>query len=348
MINSFGPQLIATQDFVNTFGDGDHDDHYATALIVQAAHELYTAPHNLVGYMGYPDSSIAANVTGGLLASKQSVFYTYGAYDVKTCTDATSCALTSYAGWLERQYVVGLNGVGVVAVAGPAQSVASGAAVTLNGSGSSDPNKLPLTYAWTQTAGATVTLSSATAAQPTFTAPTGPAALTFSLVVSNGTETSTPSTVTITVAAPTGTLTDVALLATATASSQNTSTGQLASSAIDGVISGYPNDTTAEWATVGGGVGSWLKLTWPVSYTISDVVLWDRPNLNDQVTSGTLTFSDGTVVSFSSLPNDGATGLTVTLAAPKATTSLLLTVTGVSSTTLNVGLSEIQAFGTAT
>ena len=265
MINSFEPQLIATQDFVNTFGDGDHEDHYATALIVQAAHDLYTAPHNLVGYMGYPVTSLAANVTGGLLATKQSIFYTYGAHDVETCTDATTCALTNYAAWLARQYVTGTDEVGVVASAGPAQVVASGAAVTLDGSGSSNEGGGTLTYAWTQTAGPAVTLSSATAVKPTFTAPTGPAALTFSLTVSNGTETSAPATVTITVAAPAGTLTNVASLATATASSQNTSTGQLASSAIDGIISGYPANTTAEWATVGGGVGSWLKLTWPAS-----------------------------------------------------------------------------------
>ena len=36
MINSFQPQLISTQDFVSAFGGGDHPDHYATALIVQA------------------------------------------------------------------------------------------------------------------------------------------------------------------------------------------------------------------------------------------------------------------------------------------------------------------------
>jgi LmbE family N-acetylglucosaminyl deacetylase len=348
MINAFQPQLISTLDFVDTFGDGDHMDHYTTGLIVQAAHQTYTAPHTLVGYMGYPITSLAANVTGSLLATKQSVFYTYGAYDVGACTDEATCAVLPYAGWLARQYVVGTDEVSVVAVAGAAQTVASGAAVTLNGAGSSDPNQLPLTYAWIQTAGAAVTLSSATAVAPTFTAPTGPAVLTFSLTVSSGTETSAPATVTITVAAPSGTLTDVAPLASASASSQNTSTGQLASSTIDGVISGYPTDNTAEWATVGGGVGSWLKLAWPVSYTISDVVLFDRPNLNDQITSGTLTFSNGTVVSFGALPNNGATGLTVTLAAPIATTSVLMTVTGVSSTTLNVGLSEIQAFGTAT
>jgi hypothetical protein len=234
-----------------------------------------------------------------------------------------------------------------IANAGPGQSVASAAAVTLNGSGSSDPKGAPLTYAWTQTAGPTVTLSSASAVKPTFTAPTGPATLTFSLTVSNSTTSGAPSTVTITVAAPAGTPTDVALLAVATASSQNTSTGQLASSAIDGVISGYPTDNTAEWATIGGGVGSWLLLTWPKSYTIDYVVLFDRPNLNDQITSGTLTFSDGTSVTFGALPNAGTTGLTVTPSKPVTTTTLKMTVTGVNSTTLNIGLSEIQAWGTS-
>jgi hypothetical protein len=233
-----------------------------------------------------------------------------------------------------------------VASAGAAQSVASAAKVTLAGSGT-DPKGTPLTYAWTQTGGSVVTLSSATVAQPTFTAPTGPATLTFSLTVSNGTETSAPSTVTITVAAPVGAPTNVALLAAATASSQNTSTGQLASSAIDGVISGYPNNNTAEWATNGTGVGSWLRLTWPTSYTINKVVLFDRPNLNDQITSGTLTFSDGTVVGFGALPNDASSGLTVTLAVPVTTTTILMTVTGVGSSTLNIGLSEIQAWGAA-
>ena len=341
MVDSFQPQLIATQDFVDTFGDGDHMDHYATADIAQVAHQTYTSPHNFVGYAGYPVTALAANVGGYLLATKQAAFYTYGGFDDLTCSSASSCSTTNYAAWLLRQYTVGSEPVGVVANAGFAQTVGSDATVQLDGSMSSGQGGDPLTYAWTQTAGTAVTLSSATVVDPTFTAPPGPATLTFSLTVSNGSETSAPSTVTITVAA----VTDVAPLATATASSQNTSTGQLASSAIDGVISGYPNDNTAEWATVGGGVGSWLQITWPTSYTIDYVVLFDRPNLDDQILAGTLTFSDGTVLSFGELPNAGEPGLTVTLPSPITTTSILMTVTSVSSTTLNIGLSEIQAWG---
>ena len=80
--------------------------------------------------------------------------------------------------------------------AGDDQSVAKGAAVTLDGSGSSDPGGSTLTYAWSQTGGTTVALSSATSASPTFTAPNADGTLTFSLTVTNpqgltGTDTAT-------------------------------------------------------------------------------------------------------------------------------------------------------------
>ncbi len=59
-----------------------------------------------------------------------------------------------------------------VAEAGLHQTGTVGTLVTLDGTGSSDPdNNLPLTYAWTMSApsGSTATLSSTTASQPTFT-----------------------------------------------------------------------------------------------------------------------------------------------------------------------------------
>ncbi|HET7444384.1 MAG TPA: hypothetical protein VFJ57_06970, partial [Solirubrobacterales bacterium] len=74
------------------------------------------------------------------------------------------------------------------------------------------------------------------------------------------------------------------------------------------------------------------------------VVLWDRPNTDDQITAGKLTFSDGQSVTFGTLPNTAATGLTVSFP-PHATTSLVMTVTAVSSITKNIGLAEIEAFG---
>ena len=83
-----------------------------------------------------------------------------------------------------------------VASAGANQSVASGAAVTLNGSGS-DPDGSVAGYAWTQTAGPTVSLNGASSATATFTAPapTTRATLTFQLTVrDNGGATGTDET----------------------------------------------------------------------------------------------------------------------------------------------------------
>jgi hypothetical protein len=91
-----------------------------------------------------------------------------------------------------------------IADAGLDRAVASGALITLDGSASSDPNGLALRFAWTQTAGAPVTLSSASSKTATFTAPSiasgQPATLlTFSLLVSSANGTSAPSTVDVTV-----------------------------------------------------------------------------------------------------------------------------------------------------
>jgi len=86
-----------------------------------------------------------------------------------------------------------------IANAGPDQSPNEDTLVTLDGSGSSDPDNNAITYLWTAPAG--ITLSSTVTAKPTFTAPEvmTNTPYTFSLVVNDGTLNSTADQVVITV-----------------------------------------------------------------------------------------------------------------------------------------------------
>lgn len=87
-----------------------------------------------------------------------------------------------------------------LANAGPDQIVSEGDLVTLDRTGSSDPNGDPLTFSWKQIAGPTVTLNNKRTPTPTFTAPAVDAdtVLTYGLRVSDGSLSSTDN-VTVTV-----------------------------------------------------------------------------------------------------------------------------------------------------
>jgi LmbE family N-acetylglucosaminyl deacetylase len=274
LMNGYQPNMINTQDYVGTYGDGDHSDHHTVAYLVLAAQQLYTTPHGFAGYQGYGIANKAANVVDPDLTTKTNAFLLYGSYDSKTCSTVATCAVRAEGTWFSRQYTVGT------------------------------PIPIP-----------------------------------------NSTPTPTPTpTPTATPTPSPGT--NVAGTATVTASSQNTSTGQTAVKAVDGVIDGYPGDYTKEWATLSGKAGSYLNLAWASPVSLTSVVLYDRPNTDDQVTGGTLTFSDGSTVAVPSLSNTGA-ATTVAFSA-KSTTSLRFTATSVSTTTVNIGLAELQAFTPAT
>ena len=205
LIEEFEPDVISTQNFSAEFGAGDHADHIAVARFAHLADGAYEGEHVLRSYMDYESKYHPVNISEPQLAKKRAAYYAYAAHDsAEACASQAACEeplFADYWAWLKRQYVVSQSAV-PGADAGPAQSVASGAGVTLNGSGSSDPLGHSLSYQWTQTSGPTVTLSNSHAAKPTFTAPTGPATLTFSLVVSNGEASSEADSMTVTVAAP--------------------------------------------------------------------------------------------------------------------------------------------------
>ncbi|GAA5824582.1 hypothetical protein JCM11251_000484 [Rhodosporidiobolus azoricus] len=174
-------------------------------------------------------------------------------------------------------------------------------------------------------------------------------------VSGSGAATSTSSVPTSTASAPSSVFTganiqrsqDLAVNATASASSY--ALGQGPEKAIDTWVDGYKEAGNGhpyeEWASFNGGAGTTFTLIWPSSVTVDAVVLYDRPNSADQLTSGTLTFDSGNVYQVGSLPNSG-TGKAIAINR-ETTKKIVLTVTGVSSTTSSVGLAEFAVYGPA-
>jgi LmbE family N-acetylglucosaminyl deacetylase len=111
LMTRFQPVTIRTQDFVHTFGGGDHSDHYATALFTRAASIAYgSVEHALVGYMCYPTVFLTSNLSGEQLKDKIHTYFVYAPHDPAVPqTFAAAKANGSYGRWLSRRYTVPLS-----------------------------------------------------------------------------------------------------------------------------------------------------------------------------------------------------------------------------------------------
>ncbi|HLO29546.1 MAG TPA: PKD domain-containing protein [Anaerolineales bacterium] len=188
-------------------------------VMVACAAQLYRLSATGVPLQTYKIPGVGENFFAMNLDPDNTSFWTGGfnSGNIYRIDIATGKVLTSFKAPTEN----GLAGLAVfgeitvasnqppVADAGPDQTATAGILVTLDGSGSTDPNPGDtLTFAWTQVSGPTVTLSGADTITPTFT-PTQAGTYTFELTVSDG-RLSDTDTVTINVEGSTDTPTSTA------------------------------------------------------------------------------------------------------------------------------------------
>ncbi|MBN2684377.1 MAG: DUF5110 domain-containing protein [Pontiellaceae bacterium] len=134
---------------------------------------------------------------------------------------------------------------------------------------------------------------------------------------------------------------NLAALAQVTVSS--TENGYSWEGVIDGRLGGYPTHREQEWSADRQTVGAFLKLTWDKPQKVSRILLFDRPNLVDQVKGATIRFSDGSQIRIGELANDGVEPYVASFP-QKEITSLTFEVIEVKPGTECAGLAEICVY----
>jgi len=103
------------------------------------------------------------------------------------------------------------------------------------------------------------------------------------------------------------------------------------------------DERKSEWVSATKTAG-WVQLDWPTAQPVQVVRLFDRINAADQVTAGTLSFSDGSTVAVGSLPNDGLSAFEARFAV-KTVKWVRFTIDSSSASTLSPGLAELEVLG---
>lgn len=105
-------------------------------------------------------------------------------------------------------------------------------------------------------------------------------------------------------------------------------------------------ENTGEWACKGHVTSwgemylPWVRLDWDEDVTVSRVVVYDRPSMEEHLSGGTLLFSDGSRLSVTAIPNDGSPKELVF--EPKNIRWIRFDATDGNGK--NIGLSEIEVF----
>ncbi|WP_018759597.1 DUF7402 domain-containing protein [Paenibacillus terrigena] len=96
-----------------------------------------------------------------------------------------------------------------------------------------------------------------------------------------------------------------------------------------------------EWASKGQ-KEAWYQLTWSSPVTVKKILVADRPNSTDDISSAIITFSDNSTVEITDIPPNGKPKVIV-LPEEKTITSLKIDIKGTPST-LNVGLIGLEVY----
>ncbi|MEE0649275.1 discoidin domain-containing protein [[Clostridium] scindens] len=124
---------------------------------------------------------------------------------------------------------------------------------------------------------------------------------------------------------------------------------QSAVKAVDGVRDGaaeglpydHPRFPHAEWVSDKETTGAWINLEFDNEKEIKKVVLYDRPDMDNQILEGKLIFDDNSEIIVGELPNNGEP---LEVQVDKNSKNVKFVVTKVSDSTESVGLAEIEVY----